>query len=229
MIDAAEGSEILADGAAGNAMYFIEDGEVRLEKQGHVLLSRWRGEYIGEMALIDDAPRSAAAVAATDVRLLRWRKEDFKDALIASGEIAIQVCRAFSAKIRESVESVTKFKQDLERAIQVQRAMLPERTFNNSVLDLAAYCVQADEVGDDYYDYLPFDDGQVAVMIADAQGHGFSAALLVAMLKTRLHSQIRRDRSPERVMNALNQTLLENIDDIQMVACCYVLIDPRTQ
>jgi len=221
------GREVLADGTVGNSMYFIEDGEVRLEKRGQVLLSRQKGEYIGEMALVDDAPRSAAAVAATDVRLLRWNKDAFKDTLVRNGQIAIQVCRAFSAKIRESVESTTRFKQDLERAIQVQRAMLPEGKFNNKVIDLAAYCVQADEVGGDYYDFLIFDDGQVAVMIADAQGHGFSAALLVAMLKTRLHSQIRRGRSSESVMNALNQTLMENIDDVQMAACCYILIDPE--
>ncbi len=224
-IEKAEGEVIFADEEVGDAMYFIVEGEVRIVKKRQDLLTRHKGEYVGEMALVDDAPRSAAAVAATDALLLRWDKDSFQEVLAANGRVAYQVCRAFSAKIRESVQSVSVFKQDLERAIQVQSAMLPDDTFRNAVLSLAARCIQADAIGGDYFDYLPIDDDQIALVMADAQGHGFPAALLVAMIKTRLHSRAARNHDPGTVMAALNQTLTEQINDVQMVTGIYVLLD----
>jgi len=229
LVEIAEGSQVFADGEPGDAMYFIVQGKVRIEKNRQQLLIRESGEYIGEMALVDDEPRSAAAIAATDARLLRWSKEAFRTTLSTNGPIAYQVCRSLSGKIRESAESASRIKQDLERAAQLQRAMLPARTFSNDVIEVAAHCVQADDIGGDYYDYLPFGDGQVSLIIADAQGHGFSAALLVAMLKTRLHSQAGRDPCPAVVITALNRTLLDQVSDIRTVTCFYALIDGKSR
>jgi len=223
-----KGTVIFTDEEPGDAMYFIVDGAVRIEKNGQTLLTRRSGEYVGEMALIDDTPRSAAAVAATDIVCLRWRKDYFRRTLESCDRIAYQICRAFSAKIRESVSSAAAIKQDLERAVQLQRAMLPRDSFDNAMVTLSASCIQAEEIGGDYFDYLPFDDGQFALVMADAQGHGFAAALLVAMLKTRLHSQATRDRDPRKVMVALNQTLTEQVDGIQMATAVYVLFDSTT-
>jgi sigma-B regulation protein RsbU (phosphoserine phosphatase) len=64
----------------------------------------------------------------------------------------------------------------------------------------------------------------LGVLIADAQGHGFSAALLVAVLKTCLHGI--SEREPAAVLEAMNRAILENLNEIVMATCCYVLIDP---
>lgn len=65
--------------------------------------------------------------------------------------------------------------------------MLPHPILINELVDLSAYCLQADSSGGDYYDYLPFGENGLGLSIADAQGHGFSAALLVAIIRTCLH------------------------------------------
>ncbi len=228
VVELPAGTEIFADGARGEAMYFIAEGEVRLVKQGEELLTLPRGGYLGEMALIDDDPRSAGAVAATDVVLLRWHKDDFLASVRGDGEVAYRVCRALSTKIRHNVDRIARFQQDLRRAAQVQRALLPEPTFHHPMIDLCVYCLQADNVGGDYYDYLASGEDRIALAVVDAQGHGFYAALLVAMLKTGMHSQAIRDPEPSLVMRAANRSILENLSQILTATCCCVLLDRTT-
>lgn len=221
--------EIFADGSKGDALYFIAEGRVRLEKHGDLLLSRGPGEYFGEMALIDDTPRSAGAVADTDVVLLRWCKEDFTSMLCRDGRFAYQVCRALSAKIRESVESTARYQQDVRRALEVQRAMFPPQHFRNEFVHLEAYCLQAARVGGDFYDYMEVGENEFLILIADAQGHGFEAALLVAMIKTRLHSQIVKDRSPGQVMNSLNTAISKNLNSVRTATGCAIVVNGKTR
>ncbi len=54
---------LFAEGELGDAVYIIVDGMIGLESAGVKLLSRGRGECVGEFAMLDGAPRSASAVA----------------------------------------------------------------------------------------------------------------------------------------------------------------------
>ena len=223
IVELAQDEEVFADEAPGDAVYFIYEGSIRIEKRGRLLVTRHRGECLGEMALIDDAPRSAAAVADTDAILLRWSKDDFLATLADSGDLTYRLCRTLSARLREDIASATQIQEERHRAAQLQKAMLPSSALVNDVVDLSTYCHQADDVGGDYYDYLPVGDHGLSLIIADAQGHGFSAALLVAILKTCLHSI--SEREPAAVLEAMNSAILENLNEIVTATCCYVLID----
>ncbi len=220
----AAGDEIFADQSAGEDMFFILEGQVLLSKRGQVLLTRGPGEFIGEMALIDDTPRSTAAVAESDALLLRWKRSSFRECLEENGRIAYSILRALSTKMRQEIEKTTLFKQDLERAVQIQRALLPKTSLQGSTAKVAISCQQADGVGGDYYDYVDFDCGETALLIADAQGHGFAAALLVAMLKTRFSSTIIHQRAPAEVVRALNQTISDDIQTEVRTATCFLLL-----
>ena len=219
------GREIFADGVPGDAMYFIVRGEVAIEKQGLRFLVRRPGDYVGEMALIDDAPRSAAAVAIDDVTLLRWGKEDFLETLRTDGWVAYRICRVLSGRIRQDVERETMLLQDRDRAAALQRTMLPDASFRGSMVEIAASCRQADDVGGDYFDYVPFGEDRLALVVADGQGHGFAAALLVAILKTRLHVEVWRDPAPAAVVSELNRAISANLSEIFTATCCYLLFD----
>ncbi len=227
VVELSAGQEIFADGASGSAMYFILEGRVRLIKKGQELLTLPAGGYLGEIALIDDEPRSAGAVAATDVVLLRWHKDDFRASVRANGDVAYHICRSLSAKIRRDVDRVSRYQQDLQRAAEVQSALLPEPTFDHPMITLAAFCLQAEHVGGDYYDYLALGEDRVSLAIADVQGHGFYAALLVALLKTGLHGQAARDPDPSIVMRAANRAILDNLTEILTATCCCLLLDRR--
>src|SRR4051812_15705421 len=77
-----EGDVIFEQGEPGDALYIVLQGRVRISTNDtfgreRVLAFYGPGEFLGDMAVLTDAPRSATATASSDVRLLQLRKDDF--------------------------------------------------------------------------------------------------------------------------------------------------------
>ncbi len=89
-IELREGQTLFRENDAGDAAYIVLDGHLGLEKEGIRLLDRGPGDCVGEFALIDDSPRSASAIARSDVALLRWGREDFQSAVVETPGVAYQ-------------------------------------------------------------------------------------------------------------------------------------------
>ena len=90
--DYADGQTVFAEGDPGDSMYFIASGCVRIEKRAQanstvnkILTVLEAGDYFGEMALLDQKPRSASAVAAGGARVLRLSKGAFDEMQSKSG------------------------------------------------------------------------------------------------------------------------------------------------
>lgn len=105
------GEVIFQEGDPGEALYIVMAGTVRISKfipgaGEEAMAFLERGEYFGEMALIDDHPRSATAIAHTDCRLLSIGKSDFWELLGSDRDLASQVlwdfCRVLSRRLRET-------------------------------------------------------------------------------------------------------------------------------
>ncbi len=73
----AQGTVIFREGEPGDCMFFVLEGTVSVQMGGADIGSVESGEVFGEMALIDHAPRSATAVAATDCRLAAINEQRF--------------------------------------------------------------------------------------------------------------------------------------------------------
>jgi CRP-like cAMP-binding protein len=115
---AAKNTVIFREGDAGDRCYIIMKGEVRISKFipniGEEALTVLKpGEYFGEMALIDDYPRSAHAIANTDVELLSITKADLDTALNADHELGYKLLWAFtrtlSRRLRETNDKMAGF------------------------------------------------------------------------------------------------------------------------
>ena len=126
-IQAKAGTTIIRSGDPGDAVYLVVEGSLRLEREGILLVSRQRGECVGEFALIDDAPRSASVVADTDVLLLRWEREDFQKAFSQSLEVACGILRILTGKLRQDIAMQVevgleqkRWREELERAHEIQ-------------------------------------------------------------------------------------------------------------
>ena len=95
---------ICREGDPGNALFIIVSGDVQVVKSagGHesILATRSGGEFVGEMAILDSAPRSATLRALNDVRILSIGGEAFKSILLDRPEVAVSVLRKMSARIR---------------------------------------------------------------------------------------------------------------------------------
>jgi len=98
---------------------------------------------------------------------------------------------------------------DLERARVVQQMLLPD--LNNMPmadrLEWGASFVPEEEVGGDYFDAAYLDSERVAVLFADVSGHGLSAALITAIIKTTFQSWTERGGTLEEFLCVLNQRL----------------------
>ena len=226
------GATLFEEGEEGDAVYLVVDGRLRLESGGMTLISRARGDCVGEIALIDDEPRSAAAIADTPVRLLRWERRDFQETLSQDPEVARGIFKMLTAKLREDVKGTVRrerererWRQDLARAREIQQGMLPAPRLLTEGIELAGMCSQASEVGGDFYDYLCPDADTVGVIVGDVTGHGFYAGLFVAMAKSCLHTQARAGYAPREVMHAMRYTLDLSIQRRLLMSCCYVLFE----
>jgi sigma-B regulation protein RsbU (phosphoserine phosphatase) len=227
-----EGTSVFREGDEGDAVYFVVEGRLAIEKNGVKLLSRSEGECVGELALIDEGPRSASVVAETDALLQKWERADFQRTLAASPELANRILRILVRKLRQDVSlqleaslERERWQHDLKRAHEIQMAMLPEGDFSTGHLEIAGYCCPAAAVGGDYYDYLPLGSEKLALIIADVMGRGFYSGLLVAMAKSCVHTQAGIDHSPDKVMQAMNRTISFSVQSGLLMSCCYLVLD----
>jgi len=113
-----KGDVIFKEGTPGDQCYVITNGEVRISKFipniGEEALAVLKpGDYFGEMALIDTFPRSANAIANSDVALLAINKTDLDKILIMDRELGYKLLWAFtktlSKRLRETNEKMAGF------------------------------------------------------------------------------------------------------------------------
>ena len=96
-------SVILFEDDPGDALYVVRQGQVKVvligEDGREVILSvLGEGDFFGEMALIDDEPRSAHVIAMGDSTLLVLRREDFQGLLLQTPAIALAMLRELTRR-----------------------------------------------------------------------------------------------------------------------------------
>jgi signal transduction histidine kinase len=113
----APGATIFREGSPADRLYIILEGTVEVwkdygDEQRDLIAAHGTGHLFGEMAVVDDLPRSATVVARDAVRLLSVGREDFRSIVAANGAIALSITRSVSAMVRASNES---FLENLHR------------------------------------------------------------------------------------------------------------------
>jgi CRP/FNR family transcriptional regulator, cyclic AMP receptor protein len=96
------GSTVVAEGATGAGFFVIADGNATVSVGGQERARLGPGDYFGEMALIDDAPRSATITAETDVRAYGMTPWEFKPFVLSHPEVAWSMLRSLSSRVREA-------------------------------------------------------------------------------------------------------------------------------
>jgi serine phosphatase RsbU (regulator of sigma subunit) len=129
------------------------------------------------------------------------------------------------------VELVKKerMEQELELARRVQQSVLP-RTFPQIPgCQFAAYNEPARRVGGDFYDVISLDPDHCGVVIADVSDKGMPAALYMALTRSLILAEARRERSPRAVLLNINQLLLELGEPGMFVTVFYGVIEKATR
>lgn len=109
----AEGDVLMRKGEAGDSLFMINDGWFKIVTQdaqgGELIINKTGpGETIGEMALLDEAPRSATVIALSDAKVLELKKDAFQEILDQRPDIALSLIRGFSSRLRFSTTYIEK-------------------------------------------------------------------------------------------------------------------------
>src|SRR5262249_54169596 len=95
-------------------------------------------------------------------------------------------------------------------------------------LELFAEMLPAREIGGDFYDFFPVDDGRLALVVADVSGKGVPAALFMAVSRTVLRSVALEGIAPGECLRRTNALLcLDNSAEL-FVSVFYGVLDTRT-
>jgi serine phosphatase RsbU (regulator of sigma subunit) len=162
-----------------------------------------------------DADRTAEAAAAQEpvwggvfTRFEDIDKNSF--ALVSFDEVTREV-EARRRAAEERLERERRAAQELEIAKRVQAGLFPQNLPPVSTLDYAGVCIQAREVGGDYYDFLSLGPGRLGLAVGDVSGKGIAAALLMANLQANLRSQCALSLGhPEQLLKSVNHLFCQN-------------------
>lgn len=103
----AAGSYVFREGDDGKFAYVVVSGELEVFHRGVSLAIVGEGGIVGEMALIDPAPRSADCMARTDARIVEIDQRRFTFLIQETPFFAIQVMRIMAERLRHTNEKAT--------------------------------------------------------------------------------------------------------------------------
>lgn len=119
-------------------------------------------------------------------------------------------------------------RDELQLARELQRDLLPKAPPEVAGFAFAHSTRMANDIGGDYLQFHSIPDGRLALLVADASGHGMAAGLLMAMADATLHVAIDVDPSPGAVAARLHRALRRTADRRSFLTIFYGLLDPAT-
>ena len=116
----------------------------------------------------------------------------------------------------------------LKTAATIQQRLLPQAPPNLPGFDISGVLRSSTSVSGDFYDFIPFDDGSLGIVIADVRGKGIPAALLMVMIRTALRLVCRQESSPAAVIKSINDLLVIDTEPDLFATMVYGILDPKT-
>ncbi len=171
-----------------DGMYIILEGTTDvLSSSGQLINNLGKGDFIGEMGLINDDKRGATVRATSEVVCANISKTLFEDMAASNKKLYGTFINMLYNKTTKLVTERERIKSELEVATRIQDSCLEHdfTEFNKlENVDVIAKMRPAKEVGGDFYDVFMIDDKHLCFLIADVSGKGVPAAIFMSMAKT---------------------------------------------
>lgn len=226
-------------------------GQVWLRENGAVVpvasvpggrLARWDAEDEGAFtALHDDRPWTMEAgdgreaVVAVPlpspigspigVLILRGRADGRSyrsgDVKLLTALAALSAAFIRNDKLAGEARRAEARKREDEITRQIHRSLLPDSDPVVPGLEISGICRAAENIGGDFYGYIPLPDGGVGVAMADVAGHGVGAALYMAAAKGALQAEARRVPAPGELLRSTNQALVADFSRQDVFATAF--------
>ena len=121
-----------------------------------------------------------------------------------------------------------RLQREFELAHDLQLRLLPAPGALQGDAQVAAICRPVDSVGGDFYTFTRLGHGRVGVMLGDVSSHGFSAALVMAMVMSAAGIHAGGGSTPDEVLAAMLESLGEELASTEMfLSVFYGVLDPK--
>ena len=192
------------------------------------LLAAWLFGMLGVAGLVAAVPPVALIFYSYEVYAGRARERVTFDA----ERDAFHTELSASVQLHEELRSAqVKVAAEIERAKRIQTDLLPATAPNVAGIDLVHRIQFLGEMGGDYYDYIPFEDGRLGIVCADVMGKGLAAALIMAMSRSLIKNAIATGKSPGAILAEVNDGLTRDLEGQRLpyfLTMVLAAFDPRT-
>ena len=121
------------------------------------------------------------------------------------------------------------FDREAQEARAIQQALLPKSSPYIPGYVISGRSVPARAVGGDFYDFIPFPDGRLGIVLADVSGKGTAAALLMSATRGVFRSLAEACCTPGEVLSRTNELLVNDFPAGKFVTMVYAVLDPATK
>ncbi|MGB2770514.1 MAG: SpoIIE family protein phosphatase [Candidatus Zixiibacteriota bacterium] len=188
--------------------------EAKVEtKSGMVVPIVSQNRIIGVFSLESDEPN---AYTHDDLELL--------EAFASLAAISLE-----RARQHEEILKKRKLEEELSIAKRIQQSFLPRAKPRLPGFDISGINIPSEEVGGDYYDFIPIIENQIGIVIADVSGKGIPAALIMASVRAGLIAEIRNNYAIRSIMAKVNNLLFESTASDIYVTAVYGVLDPKNR
>jgi serine phosphatase RsbU (regulator of sigma subunit) len=117
--------------------------------------------------------------------------------------------------------------RDLEIAADVQRELLPASALRGEGFEVTGLSVPCRYAGGDYYDFFPYSEGRIAMVIADVSGKAVSAALIMTSLRATVRTLADYGYTPAEFITRLNHSMCQNMPITRYATLFFTLLNPK--
>lgn len=133
------------------------------------------------------------------------------------------------ARLTRELLDRRRLEKELAIAREIQVSFLPKESPRIPGFEIVGTAIPHDEVGGDYYDFIPITDTRLGIAIADVSGKGIPAALIMAGFRMSLLAEIRNEFAIRAVMRKVNRLLHESTDRGKFVTAFYGVLDYKNR
>jgi len=236
-----EGDDLVVQAALGEGFRISRAVRDRVINEKTSLLvrdARLDEAFADRMSIVQQQIRSMLAVPLqTDDRVIgliyldsphfihEFSKDDLSLLTVMANVAAIRIEHTRLAEV-EAAERL--HAKELEQAAEIQRNLLPTSVPKVEGVDLAGYNSPCRGVGGDYYDFLPYPDGRVAVLVGDVAGKGMPASLLMSSLQARVQVLFEDPTNLAALVTRLNRIITSNCPPNRFITFFIAVLDPKT-
>jgi sigma-B regulation protein RsbU (phosphoserine phosphatase) len=206
-------AQLIADAATDPRVVQHEDSSLKV-RSIIVAPVLFQDEVLAVLAVAN--PADGLAFNETDFSLVESLAEQVGLAVHNSDSMQLQIEKS-------------RIDMDMQLAAKVQGLLLPKEYPPADHIAFASHYTAAQKIGGDLYDVFSLDEKTIGLAIADVSGKGISASIVMAICQTHLRHFAQNERSPAKVLSAINRAMEKTMQRDMFITMIYAVIDLETE